>query len=65
MIYISLENGELKIFERQKIHRSLSVVVPLVLKISEAVSLLNREHNANCNVRVRIGNAINLEVKND
>ncbi len=65
MIYISLEGGESKVLERQKVHCSLSVVVPLVLRINDAVSLLNREHNASCNVRVRIGNVINLEVKND
>ena len=65
MIYISLEDGGIKVFDRQKIYCSLPLVMPLVFKISEAVSLLNREHNVSCGVYVRIGNTINLEVKND
>ena len=65
MIYVSLENGRINILERRKIYFSLPLIMPLVLEINKALSSLNKEHNVNCNVYVRIGNAINLEVKND
>jgi hypothetical protein len=65
MVYISLENGRINILERRKIYASLPLIMPLVFEINKALSSLNKEHNINCNVYVRIANAINLEVKND
>jgi hypothetical protein len=64
MIYISLENGRINILERRKIYASLPLIMPLVFEINKALSSLNKERNINCNVYVRIANAINLEVKN-
>ncbi len=64
MILISLENGRIDILDGRKIYYSLPLILPLVLDINKAVSILNKEHNVICNVSVKIGNIINLEVFN-
>lgn len=65
MIWVSLENGWMGILDRRKIHTSLPLIMPLVLEINKVVGLLNKTSNVNCNVNIKIGNAMNLEVKND
>ena len=65
MIYISLENERINILDRRKIYYSLPLIMPLIFKINRIVKFLNREQNVDCNVCVRVGNIINLEVRND
>jgi hypothetical protein len=65
MIYISLEKGGMKILDRRRIYYSLPLIMPLVLAINKIVTSLYKELNVDCNVYVRIGSSINLEVKND
>lgn len=64
MIYISLEDDRIDILDRRKIYYSLPLILPLILDINKAVSLLNKKHNVNCNVNINISNTINLEVFN-
>ena len=65
MIHVSLEGNQINILDRRKTYYTLSSIMPLIFKISEAMDLLNKKHNVNCNVSVKIGNTINLEVTND
>jgi len=65
MIYISLENARTGILDRQRLHSSLPLVMPLVFEINKVLCSLNREGNIKCNVNIKIANAMNLEVKND
>ena len=65
MIYISLEKERIKISDRQKITRSLQLILPLVFEINRTVNRLGMEHNASCSVYVKIADTISLEVKND
>ena len=64
MIYISLEDDRIDILDRRKINYSLPLILPLILKINKVVSLLNKQHNVVCNVSVKIGNIVSLEVFN-
>ena len=65
MIYVSLEKERIKISDRQKITRSLQLIMPLIFEINRTVNRLGMEHNVSCNVYVKIADAISLEVKND
>jgi len=65
MIYISLENARIDILDRQRLHSSLSLIMPLVFEINKVLGSLNKESNIKCNVNIKIANAMNLEVKND
>ena len=65
MIYISLENGRIGILNRQRLHSSLPLIMPLVFEINKVLGSLNKENNIRCNVNIKIANAMNLEVKND
>ena len=63
MIYISLEKDGINMLDKRKISYSFAKILPLILKISKVVNLLNEEHNVSFNLYVRINNTINLEVK--
>lgn len=65
MIYISLESGRIGILDRQRLHSSLPLIMPLVFEINKVLGSLNKENNIKCNVNIKIANTINLEVKND
>ena len=65
MIYISLENARIDILDRQRLHSSLPLIMPLVFEINKVLGSLNKEGNIKCNVNIKIANAMNLEVKND
>ena len=65
MIYISLEKEGINMLDKRKLSYSFAKIMPLILKISNAVNLLTKEHNVSFNLYVRINNTINLEVKND
>ncbi len=65
MIYISLENARIDILDRQRLHSSLPLIMPLVFEINKVLGSLNKESNIKCNVNIKIANAMNLEVKND
>jgi hypothetical protein len=65
MIYISLENRRIDILDRQRLHSSLPLIMPLVFEINKVLGSLNREGNIKYNVNIKIANAMNLEVKND
>ena len=64
MIHVSLESQQINIFDRRKTYYTLSSIMPLIFKISKAMSLLNKKQNVNCNVSIKIGNTITLEVTN-
>ncbi|MFH1504945.1 MAG: hypothetical protein ABIH08_06145 [Candidatus Omnitrophota bacterium] len=64
MIRVSLEGKRISILNRRKTYYTLSSIMPLIFKINKAMSLLNKKHNVVCNISVKIGNTINLEVTN-
>ena len=65
MIYVTLEKNQIQIVNRRKIWAYMSALMPLILAMNKAAGALNKKQNLNCNISIKIGNAINLEVKND
>ena len=65
MIHISLAKEGINILDRQKIYTSFSFVLPMALRICRIVRPLSKEYNLTYNIRIRIYNTIDLEVKNE
>jgi hypothetical protein len=64
MIYVSLESRQIDIGDRRKTYSTLSSIMPFIFEINKALGLLNKKHNVNCTVNIKIGNTLNLEVIN-
>jgi len=65
MIYISLRRNHIDVISKRSLNLSFPLILPLVLQISKLIYQLNRANNLSCNLVIKIGEEIDLEVKND
>ena len=65
MIHISLRRNRIDVINKRSLNLSFPLILPLVLQISKLIYQLNRANNLSCNLVIKIGEEINLEVKND
>jgi hypothetical protein len=65
MIHISLQRNRIDVINKRNLSLSFPLILPLVIQISKLIYQLNRANNLSCNLVIRIGDEINLEVKND
>ena len=65
MIHISLRRNRIDVINKRSLNLSFPLILPLVLQISKLIYQLNRANNLSCNLVIKIGEEIDLEVKND
>ena len=65
MIHISLQRNRIDVINKRCLNLSFPLILPLALQISKLIYQLNRANNLSCNLVIKIGGEIYLEVKND